>query len=114
MASYAQVLFCPGSYTYSQYLGFPGSKVDEIVNNFENLKKDVIENIYSNDEAVKRAYLGMEDNSLGIPPGAGYYIGLRIVMELLDKGYTFTEMTLWNADKAAEMMNTILPGLKAG
>lgn len=113
MASYAQVFFCPGSYTYSQYLNFTGERIDEIVNNFDNLRNDVIKNIYNNDETVKRAYLGMEDNSLGVPPGAGYYFGLRIVLALLGKGYTFEEMTLWNAEKAAQMMNLVLPGLTA-
>ncbi len=113
MATYAQIVFYPGNYTYSQYLNFTGSRTDEIVNKFEMLKSDVITNIYSNDEAVKRAYLGMEDNSLGIPPGAGYYIGLRIVMKLIEEGFTFEAMTLWDADKAAVEMVRVLPGLTA-
>lgn len=113
MATYSQLFIYPGNYSYSDLLGFSGSRIDEIVNKFDFLKNDLMKNIYSSDQAIKRAYLGEEDNDLGIPPASGYYLGLRIVLTLMEEGNTFEDMTLWTAETVQIKMNEVLPDLIA-
>jgi hypothetical protein len=113
LATYAQLYIHPGSHTYSELLGFPGSRIDEIVRRFDELKADVTNNIFTTDQAIKRAYLGAEDNTLGIPPACGYYIGLRIVMTLLERGETFDAMASWTSDRVQTEMLSVLPSLTA-
>ena len=113
MATYAQLFIYPGNHTYSELLGFPGSRIDEIVRRFDELKMDVEKNIFTTDQTIKRAYLGAEDNTLGIPPACGYYIGLRIVMTLLARGETFDEMGSWTSDRVQTEMLSVLPTLTA-
>jgi hypothetical protein len=113
MATYAQIFIYPGNYQYTEILEFPGSRIDDIVYNFSNLKQNLQENLFSTDQTIKRAWLGAEDNNLGIPPACGYYFGLRLVMTLLEQGNAFEEMTLWTAEQALAKIQETLPGLKA-
>jgi len=112
MATYAQLHLYPGSHTYSELLAFPGERVDEIVTRFEELKADVQKNLYTSDQEIKRAYLGAEDNSLGIPPACGYYFGLRIVLTLITNGNSFDAMSGWTAETVQTEIQNVLPGLQ--
>jgi len=113
MASRAQSEIFPGTYSYKDILNFSTSRVNEIQNKWNFLISDVQSNIFSSDQDIKRAYLGAEDNNLGIPPGSGYYIGLRLVEELIKKGNSFKEMTSWTSDKVQQVMLEELPNLTA-
>lgn len=112
LATYCQLYIHPGNYTYSQVLGFPRSRIDEINEKFEFLKQHLFENLTNSDNSIKRAYLGVEDNNLGIPPACGYYFGLRIVLHLIENGYTLPDMSLWTAEQALVKIKEVLPNLK--
>ena len=78
---------------------------------YYDLVRDLQQNIDSPDHTIKRAYLGVEDNRLGIPPGAGYYLGENIVLALIRQGYTLKEMIHWNAPTVRRRMLSVLPRL---
>jgi hypothetical protein len=111
MASRAQNEIIPGTYSYQETLNFSASRINEIQNKWNFLISDVQTNIFSSDQNIKRAYLGAEDNDMGIPPGSGYYIGLRLVEELIKKGNSFKEMASWSSDKVQQVMVDELPNL---
>jgi hypothetical protein len=46
------------------------------------MAKELRENMGEKNEKLERIYLGAEDNDAGIPPEAGYYIGLQLVSSL--------------------------------
>ncbi|MEW6264856.1 MAG: DUF2268 domain-containing putative Zn-dependent protease [Thermodesulfobacteriota bacterium] len=111
LATVASEKLVPG-HRFSQYLGFTGRRMNEIHERYQDLVKDLGKNIDSTDPAVKRAYLGMEDNQLGVPPGAGYYLGENIVQVLMKQGHGLGEMARWEAEKVRRKMWEVLPALK--
>ncbi len=113
MATRAQLEIYPGNYSYSQMLNFPQSKVQEIISKWDTLIKDVQINLFTTDQTIKRAYLGSEYNTLGIPPACGYQIGLRLVMKLMQDGNSFSDMTSWTAEQVQVKMQEVLPNLKS-
>jgi hypothetical protein len=97
MAVYASTLIHPG-YRLSQYLSFSGPTIDEMHDLFGDLVDDILENIDSSDQTIKRAYLGTEPNSTWIPPGSGYYVGFYLVQALVEgQGNSMADMTRWDA-----------------
>lgn len=111
LAVYASAALVPG-HRKSAYLGFSGQRMNQIHDNYRRIVAFIRANYNSGDHAVKRACLGMEDNALGIPPGAGYYIGMDVVAALLKQGATLPEMARWNADTAHRRMAAVLAQLE--
>lgn len=109
MAVYASGLVVPG-YKFSQYLGFPADRMNAIYDLFDNLKEDIAANLSSSDQALKRAYLGVEPNDTWIPPGSGYYIGYYLVKKLLDT-HDYATLLAWDADTVYQAMEATLPTL---
>jgi hypothetical protein len=97
MAVYASTLVHPG-YRLLQYLSFSGPTIDQMHDLFGDLVDDILTNIDSSDQTIKRAYLGTEPNSTWIPPGSGYYIGFYLVQALVEgQGNAMADMTRWDA-----------------
>ena len=113
MAARAQVLIYPGNYTYSQVLNFPQSRVEDIIVKWDTLVKNLQTNIFSTDSTVNKAFLVTDNNTLGIPPACGYYLGLRIVMKLLEDGNNFTDMVGWTTDQVQAKMQEVLSLIKS-
>lgn len=109
LATYASAMVVPG-YRLSQYLGFPVARMNAIYDQFDALVADVLTNMSTSDQAVKRAYLGVEDNELGIPPGAGYYIGFYVA-EALAEERSLPELARLDADTVYREMERVLPTL---
>ncbi len=111
MAVYAVEHLMPG-YDAADYLGFTADQMDSMNSAFYDLTDDIRTNLGSSDQAIKRAYLGAEDNDLGIPPMSGYYVGYYLVKALIDEGNTLGDMTRWDANTVYNTMDEILPELE--
>jgi len=112
MAARAQVEVFTGNYTYGQVLNFSQPKIDDILSKWDTLVKKLQYNLLSSADSVKTAFLKDTDNNLAIPPRCGYFIGLRVIMTLIDKGNKFSDMAGWNADTVLAKMQEVLPTLK--
>ena len=107
MAVYGSTEVLPG-YRLSQYLGFPGSRIDSMYDLFSDLAINIRNNLSTTDQTLKRAYLGVEENETWIPPGSGYYIGFYLVDALVNEGNTVAEMARWDADTVYREMERVL------
>lgn len=110
LAVYASEELVPG-YRLSQYLGFTAERMNEIYGRFDELKLLALANLSNSDHAMKRAFVGMEDNELDVPPGTGYYLGEHVVFTLVREGHTLDELARWDADDVYAAMERILPSL---
>jgi hypothetical protein len=81
MAVYASAVLVPG-HAMSAYLQFPPEKMNRCEQLLPTLAKGLKEHLGSGQRRVKRLYFGAEANDAGIPPEAGYYVGLLIVQRL--------------------------------
>lgn len=111
LAVYASEILVPG-HELNSYFGFKQKRLIEICHVFERLKSNLLTDIGSGSYKIKRAYLGMEDNDLGIPPGAGYHIGEHLVHELYIDGYSLKEMAAWKPEIVFRHIKTTIPKLK--
>ena len=84
MAVYASAVIVPG-YKDSKYLGFSVEKMNKCYDLLPKMATELRKNMGERDEKLERIYLGAEDNDTGIPPEAGYYVGLQIVASLAKK-----------------------------
>jgi uncharacterized protein YjaZ len=110
LATYASALVVPG-YRLSQYLGFSVNRMNEIADNFSQLCAKLLEEMSSTDPSMKRAFLGAEENDLGIPPACGYYLGFILVQKLTEQ-YSLEELAGWDADRVYQEMQNTLPLLQ--
>ena len=110
MAAYVSEELVPG-YRLSQYLGFTPERMDEIRRRWAELKLLALENLDNSDHDMTRAFMGMEDNELNVPPGAGLYLGEQLVLALVREGRTLQELAHWDAETVHAAMARILPGL---
>lgn len=110
LASWASAMIVPG-YRMSQYLGFTGARMNECSDLFDQLRDDILANMSSTDQILKRAYLGVEENETWIPPGAGYYVGFVLAQTLADTN-DLAAMTRWDADSVYHTMEQTLPTLQ--
>jgi hypothetical protein len=104
LASYASAVLVPG-YRFSQYLGFPGAKMNRCQELLPVMAKELLQEIGNNDQRIKRIYFGAEPNDTEIPPEAGYYVGFVIVESLAKR----TSL----ADLAKMKANDVFTTLKA-
>ena len=111
LASYAAAVLVPRT-KMSEVLGLEGEVITKMSDLFAELVADVGKNMDSSDERLKRAYLGMEPNDSWVPPGAGYYVGLVLVMKLAATNDLAT-MAGWDADTVYKTMKQTLPTLQA-
>ncbi len=81
LASYASAVVVPG-YRFSQYLGFPGEKMNRCQELMPTLAKELLREMGESDKRIKRIYFGAEPNDTQIPPEAGYYVGFVIIESL--------------------------------
>lgn len=81
LATYASAVLVPG-HRMSTCLGFSGEKMNRCENLLPEMAKDLLAKMGENDAVAKRAYFGAEENDVGVPPEAGYYVGLRLVQTL--------------------------------
>ena len=84
LATYAAARVVPGQ-RMSTCLGFSAEKMNRCQELLPKMAKQLRENLGENDHRLKRAYFGAEDNDLGVPPEAGYYVGLLVVQSLAAK-----------------------------
>jgi hypothetical protein len=84
LASYASSVIVPG-YRFSQYLGFPGEKMNRCQELLPTMAKELLRELGNNDQRIKRIYFGAEPNDTEIPPEAGYYVGFLIIESLAKK-----------------------------
>lgn len=84
MATYASAVIVPG-YKDSRYLQFSVEKMNKCHELLSKMAKELRENMGEKNEKLERIYLGAEDNDVGIPPEAGYYVGLQIIASLAKK-----------------------------
>ena len=110
MATVASEVVVPG-YRLSQYLGFTPQKMNEIYSRFEELKSLAMANLDQADSGIKRAFLGVESNRLGIPPACGYYIGEHLVYALTSQGYDLSDLARWEPSTVLATMRRLLPAL---
>lgn len=113
LATYASAMLAPG-HRLSRYLGFTGSRMNQIHDNYQSIAGFILRNLANNDRAIKRACLGMEDNSLGIPPGAGYYIGVNVVQALIKRGESLASLARWSPEVVLRNMRRVLTELASG
>ncbi|MBP7934528.1 MAG: hypothetical protein KA354_07745 [Phycisphaerae bacterium] len=111
MAVYASEQVIPG-HEMTEYLGFTTERITQMHDLFDDLTQDILNNMGTTDQTIKRAYLGAEDNETWIPPGSGYYIGYYLVQELVEQGNTLATMTRWDADTVYGQMQDTLPTLE--
>jgi len=111
MAVYASEQVVPG-HEMTEYLGFTTEPITQMYDLFDDLTQDILNNMGTTDQTIKRAYLGAEDNETWIPPGSGYYIGYYLVKELVEQGNTLATMTRWDADTVYGQMQETLPTLE--
>lgn len=111
MAVYASELVVPG-HELTEYLGFTTERVTQMHDLFDDLTQDILNNMSTSDQTIKRAYLGVEDNTTWVPPGSGYYIGYYLVKELVAQGNTLAAMTRWDANTVYSQMQDTLPTLE--
>ncbi|MCX5977328.1 MAG: hypothetical protein NTV33_11015 [Coprothermobacterota bacterium] len=110
LAAYASALVVPG-YRLSQCLGFSANQMNEIADHFSELCGRLAEEMSSTDPSMKRAFLGVEENDLGIPPACGYYLGFILVQRLAEQ-YCVEELADWKIDCVYQEMQNALPLLK--
>jgi hypothetical protein len=90
LASYAPAVVVPG-YRFSQYLGFPGEKMNRCDELLPTMAKELLKELVNNDQRIKRIYFGAEPNDTPMPPEAGYYVGFMIA-ESLAKNNSLAEL----------------------
>ncbi|MEI6308677.1 MAG: DUF2268 domain-containing putative Zn-dependent protease [bacterium] len=110
LATYVSALVVPG-YRLSQYLGFSVDRMNEIADRFSELCGRLAGEMSSTDPSMKRAFLGVEENDLGIPPACGYYLGFILVQRLTEQ-YSLEELASWDADRVYREMQNALPLLQ--
>lgn len=81
LATYASAVLVPG-HRMSTYLGFPPEKMNRCEELLPTMAKDLLAKMGENNATAKRAYFGAEENDFGVPPEAGYYVGLLLVQAL--------------------------------
>ncbi len=81
LASYASAIVVQG-HRFSQYLGFPGEKMNRCEELLPTMAKELLREMGNNDQRIKRIYFGAEPNDTEIPPEGGYYVGFLIVQSL--------------------------------
>lgn len=111
MAVYASEVVVPG-HDLTEYLGFTAERISQMHELFDDLTQNILANMSTTDQTIKRAYLGAEDNSTWIPPGSGYYIGYYLVKDLVEQGNTVATMTGWDANTVYAQMRDALPTLE--
>jgi uncharacterized protein YjaZ len=84
MATYASAVIVPG-YRDSKYLNFSVEKMNRCYELLPKMAAELREHMGENDKRLERIYLGAEKNDTGVPPEAGYYVGLQIVGSLARK-----------------------------
>jgi len=84
MATYVSGALNPGR-RMSDILGFSAEKMNACANLLPRMAAELRENLTSTEHVLRRAYFGAEDNDRGIPPEAGYYVGLLVVAGLAEK-----------------------------
>ena len=108
LAVYASEVLVPG-HRRRQYLGFSIQRMNEIYDSFDRLKAELLKNLGNSDKRVKRAWLGMEDNRLNVPPGAGYYLGEQLIHFLVQNGRSIQELTSMESDRVFQTMRAAIP-----
>ena len=109
LAAYTSAVLVPNT-KLTEILGFDGATIDALASLLPRLAADVLARLDSPDPALKRAYLGMEPNDSWVPPGAGYYVGLMLVMRLAET-HDLASMMRWDAERVRRTMLEVLPSL---
>ncbi|THB65706.1 MAG: hypothetical protein D6E12_12070 [Desulfovibrio sp.] len=110
MAVVASQEMFPGS-SLGDYMGFAPDRMLAIEDRRSDLARFLLARLDSTDLTLRRAFVGMEENSLDLPPGAGYYLGEFIVFTLVREGYGLDELVHWQPDQVRAAMQRILPSL---
>ena len=109
LASYASAVVVPG-YRFSQYLGFPGEKMNRCQELLPTMTKELLKELENNDQRIKRIYFGAEPNDTPIPPEAGYYVGFMIA-ESLAKNNSLAELARMKPENVLAVLRQELPRL---
>ena len=112
MAVYASAVVVPG-YRDSRYLGFSIEKMNRCHELLPKMAAELRRHMGERDPALERAYLGAEENRTGIPPEAGYYVGLRIVASLA-RDTPIDELARLKSDRVYALVEAELRKLEAG
>jgi hypothetical protein len=75
LATWASALVVPG-HRLSAYLGFDAAKMNRCAALLPTLARRLREKLGDHDPRVERAFFGTEENTAGVPPAAGYYVGV--------------------------------------
>ncbi|MCU0727181.1 MAG: hypothetical protein MUE73_15570 [Planctomycetes bacterium] len=109
MATYVSGLLNPGK-RMTEVLGFTPEKVTKCAGMLPAMATELRDNLTSTDHALRRAYFGAEDNDRGIPPEAGYYVGLLLVAAL-SESRDITELARLSPEQVLALLPSALTAL---
>jgi hypothetical protein len=94
----------------TEVLGFTPEKVTKCAGMLPAMATELRDNLTSTDHALRRAYFGAEDNDRGIPPEAGYYVGLLLVAAL-SESRDITELARLSPEQVLALLPSALTAL---